>query len=301
MANTKGKNTKRKTKAAQKQAAKCQLYSVIGFAVAVFILCVVFIKGENVWLMLHNFTFGVFGVTAYAVPFFIGILSIVLALEKMTNNALAKLIEGGALIALLGAAVDIFSKHSPNISFWAHLGNAYLSGTHLKSGGFLGALIGHPIYLLFGKTGAAITVILIMVVLLMVMTGTTLLSIIRAVKKPAKAVAEHVENAYQKNQSEKEIKVVKGFNVDIPVDGSIKERQKEQNELPLKSRRLVRAYKDEPQEDTSIEEIKTSLPDGERSAAPQRRQCGQRPASGRPGSASCHYLHLPLDSRQRQN
>ena len=137
MANTKGKNTKRKTKAAQKQAAKCQLYSVIGFAVAVFILCVVFIKGENVWLMLHNFTFGVFGVTAYAVPFFIGILSIVLALEKMTNNALAKLIEGGALIALLGAAVDIFSKHSPNISFWAHLGNAYLSGTHLKSGGFL--------------------------------------------------------------------------------------------------------------------------------------------------------------------
>lgn len=262
MANTKGKNTKRKTKAAQKQAAKCQLYSVIGFAVAVFILCVVFIKGENVWLMLHNFTFGVFGVTAYAVPFFIGILSIVLALEKMTNNALAKLIEGGALIALLGAAVDIFSKHSPNISFWAHLGNAYLSGTHLKSGGFLGALIGHPIYLLFGKTGAAITVILIMVVLLMVMTGTTLLSIIRAVKKPAKAVAEHVENAYQKNQSEKEIKVVKGFNVDIPVDGSIKERQKEQNELPLKSRRLVRAYKDEPQEDTSIEEIKTSLPDG---------------------------------------
>ena len=262
MANTKGKNTKRKTKAAQKQAAKCQLYSVIGFAVAVFILCVVFIKGENVWLMLHNFTFGVFGVTAYAVPFFIGILSLVLALEKMTNKALAKLIEGGALIALLGAAVDIFSKHSPNISFWAHLGNAYLSGTHLKSGGFLGALIGHPIYLLFGKTGAAITVILIMVVLLMVMTGTTLLSIIRAVKKPAKAVAEHVENAYQKNQSEKEIKVVKGFNVDIPVDGSIKERQKEQNELPLKSRRLVRAYKDEPQEDTSIEEIKTSLPDG---------------------------------------
>ena len=262
MANTKGKNTKRKQKASQQQAAKRQLYSVIGFAIAVFMLCVVFIKGENVWLMLHNFTFGVFGVTAYAVPFFIGIVSVVLALEKMTNNALAKLIEGGALIALLGAAIDIFSKHTPDISFWKHIGNAYVNGTHLKSGGFLGALIGQPIYLLFGKTGAAITVILIMVVLLMVMTGTTLLSIVRAVKKPAKAVAEQVENAYQKNQSEKELKVIKGFNVDIPVDGSIKERQKEQNELPLKGKRLVRAYKDEPQEEASIEEVKTSLPDG---------------------------------------
>lgn len=262
MANTKRKSTKRRTKASQQQAAKRQLYSVISFAIAVFMLCVVFIKGENVWLMLHNFTFGVFGVTAYAVPFFIGIVSVVLALEKMTNNALAKLIEGGALIALLGAAVDIFSKHTPDISFWSHLCNAYVKGTHLKSGGFLGALIGQPIYLLFGKTGAAITVILIMAVLLMIMTGTTLLSILGAVKRPAKAVAQQVENAYQKNQAEKELKVVKGFNVDIPVDGSIKERQKEQNELPLKGKRLVRAYKDEPQEETSLEEVVTSLPDG---------------------------------------
>ena len=252
MAAKKRKYTKRKTQKEIRQstAAQRQLYSVIGFAVAIFLLCVVFIKGENVWLWLHNFVFGLFGVTAYTVPFFVGIVSVFISMEKLSSTNTAKLVEGGVLIALIGAAIDIFSKHTPDISFWLHLGNAYKSGIALKSGGFVGALIGQPIYLLFGKTGAAITVILLMFVLLMVLTGTTLISLFKMFKRPAKAVAEQVENAYQK-KDDKEIKVVKGFNVDVPVDGSIKERQKEQNELPLKSKRLIRAYKDESESDNS--------------------------------------------------
>ncbi len=258
MANKKRKYTKKSSQTkAQTTAAKLQLYSIIGFAVAIFMLCVVFIKGENVWLWLHNFTFGLFGINAFIVPFFIGVVSVVMALEKMTNTALAKLIEGGALIALLGALIDIFSKHDNSLSFWEHLVNAYNNG--VKGGGFFGALIGEPIYLLFKNPGAAITVILIMFVLLMVLTGTTLVGLLRAIKKPARAVAEQVGNAYaKKDEKDNEIKVVKGFNVDIPVDPSIKERQKEEAELPLKSRRLVRAYKDEPTED----EVNVTLPDG---------------------------------------
>ena len=209
----------------------------------------VFIKGENVWLWLHNFVFGLFGVTAYAVPFFVGIVSVFISMEKLTNTTIAKLIEGGVLISLIGACIDIFSKHT-DVNFWLHLAKAYTNGISLKSGGFVGALIGQPIYLLFGKTGAAITVILLMFVLLMILTGTTLISLFKMLKKPAKAVAEQAQNAYQK-KDEKEIKVLKGFNVDVPVDGSIKERQKEQNELPFKSKRLIRAYKDESEPDNS--------------------------------------------------
>ncbi len=262
MATKKKRTTKRKPQKQTKQslAAQRQLYSVIGFAVAVFLLCVVFITGENVWLWLHNFVFGLFGVTAYAVPFFVGIVSVFISMEKLTNNTIAKLVEGGVLISLIGATIDIFSKHTPNISFWLHLGKAYTNGISLKSGGFVGALIGQPIYLLFGKTGAAITVILLMFVLVMIITGTTLISLFKMFKKPAKAVAEQVENAYQK-KDDKEIKVVKGFNVDVPVDGSIKERQKEQSELPYKSKRLIKAYKDEsgPEENNAAVIVK---PDG---------------------------------------
>jgi S-DNA-T family DNA segregation ATPase FtsK/SpoIIIE len=151
LATKKRKSTKRKTQnqRGQNLAAQRQLYSVIGFAVAIFLLCVVFIKGENVRLWLHNFVFGLFGVTAYAVPFFVGIVSVFVSMEKLTNTTIAKLVEGGLLIALIGAAIDIFSKHT-NANFWLHLGNAYTNGVALKSGGFVGALIGQPIYLLFG-------------------------------------------------------------------------------------------------------------------------------------------------------
>ena len=63
--------TKIQNSSAKKEAVqgRRQLLSVIWFAVAVFLLCVVFIPGQNVWLAIHNFIFGVFGVTAYFYPF----------------------------------------------------------------------------------------------------------------------------------------------------------------------------------------------------------------------------------------
>ena len=67
MAATKKSSTKKA--AQQADTAKRQLLSVIWFAVSVFFLCVVFIKGQNLWLGLHNIIFGIFGVTAYFYPF----------------------------------------------------------------------------------------------------------------------------------------------------------------------------------------------------------------------------------------
>ena len=42
-----------------------QFHSVIWFAVAIFLLCVVFIKGQNIWTFIHNFIFGIFGAEFY--------------------------------------------------------------------------------------------------------------------------------------------------------------------------------------------------------------------------------------------
>ena len=70
---TRGSATATKIQNKEKQqetaAGKRQLMSVIWFAVAVFFLCIVFIKGQNVWLAIHNAIFGIFGVTAYFYPF----------------------------------------------------------------------------------------------------------------------------------------------------------------------------------------------------------------------------------------
>ena len=242
-------------------AGKRQLLSVIWFAVAVFLLCVVFIKGQNVWLAIHNAIFGIFGVTAYFYPFLLGFVAVLFAMGKVGGSINAKIIESGVLVVLIGAAVDIFVKHNEALTFWEHLVNAYSTGTSLKSGGFLGALIGQPLYLAFGKTGAVITVILLIFVFVMIITGTTLISLFKTMAKPVKSISEQAETAYQnrieqkaEEKSDKQLKVLKGFNVDIPVDDIPEKRDIKKESLDEKQRKVVSAYYDnEPSEDTKEE------------------------------------------------
>lgn len=244
--------TKIQNSSAKKEAVqgRRQLLSVIWFAVAVFLLCVVFIPGQNVWLAIHNFIFGVFGVTAYFYPFLLGFVAVLFAMDKICGSMNAKVIESGILVILVGAAVDIFTKHNVALTFWQHLTAAYKSGSHLKSGGFLGALVGQPLYLAFGKTGAAITAILLIFVFLMIITGTTLMSLFRTIARPVKSISEQAENAYQARlereseeaQSGKQLKVIKGFNVDIPVDDIPEKRNIPKTSLDEKQRKVVSAY-----------------------------------------------------------
>ena len=265
--------TKIQNSAARKEAVqgRRQLLSVIWFAVAVFLLCVVFIPGQNVWLAIHNFIFGVFGVTAYFYPFLLGFVAVLFAMDKIGGSMNAKVIESGILVILVGAAVDIFTKHNDALTFWQHLTAAYKSGSHLKSGGFLGALVGHPLYLAFGKTGAAITAILLIFVFLMIITGTTLMSLFRTMARPVKSISEQAENAYQARleresedtQSGKQLKVIKGFNVDIPVDDIPEKRNIPKTSLDEKQRKVVSAYYGETPES---EPKKAAAPEPEEKA-----------------------------------
>ena len=287
--------TKIQNSAARKEAVqgRRQLLSVIWFAVAVFLLCVVFIPGQNVWLAIHNFIFGVFGVTAYFYPFLLGFVAVLFAMDKIGGSMNAKVIESGILVILVGAAVDIFAKHNDALTFWQHLTNAYKSGSHLKSGGFLGALVGHPLYLAFGKTGAAITAILLIFVFLMIITGTTLMSLFRTMARPVKSISEQAENAYQarlereseETQSGKQLKVIKGFNVDIPVDDIPEKRNIPKTSLDEKQRKVVSAYygetpESEPEKPTEPEieektdekqEIETALKAAKTEAEAEKR------------------------------
>ena len=110
--------------------------------------------------------------------------------------------------------------------------------------------MGHPLYLAFGKTGAAITAILLIFVFLMIITGTTLMSLFRTMARPVKSISEQAENAYQARlereseeaQSGKQLKVIKGFNVDIPVDDIPEKRNIPKTSLDEKQRKVVSAY-----------------------------------------------------------
>lgn len=254
---------KKKTTAAKTKNTKAvtnsnrQLNAVIWFTVAVFLICVVFIKGENLWTHIHNFMFGVFGVMAYFYPFLLGFVAVLVAMDKASGTMGAKVAETGILAVLIGSCVDAFAVYEKGIKFSEHVGLAYSGG--VKGGGFLGALISHPLCSAFGKTPAIITIFLLIFVFLMIITGTTLITLFRTVSRPVKSISEQAENAYkaraerEENEEKEEtktgkLKVVKGFNVDIPVD-DIPEKRKRDETLDEKQRKVLNTYYDS--EDTN--------------------------------------------------
>ena len=240
---------KRQNSTAKNNSARRQLLSVIWFAVAVFLLCVVFIKGQNLWLWLHNAIFGIFGVIAFVIPFLIGFVTVMYALDKTKGVTGAKIIGCCVLIFLIAVAVDIFTlPHTEKLNYGEQLIMGYDYGVSLKSGGFVGALLGELIVLAFGKTGAAITVILLIFVLLMLITGTTLTGLFKGVSKPVKNIKERAEEVYAeaRENGDKQLKIIKGFNPDIPVDDTPKTRKKKTEDLSQKQAKVVSTYYDEP-------------------------------------------------------
>lgn len=249
---SKARSTAQSRKTAENNVGRRQLLSVIWFAVAIFFLCIVFIKGQNVWTWLHNFVFGIFGVTAYFYPFLLGFIAVMFAMDRINGSITAKIIESGILVVFISAAIDIFSKNSGE-KFGEYIAEAYKLGEPLKSGGALGAMIGYPIEYAFGTVGAAITIFLLIFVFFMIITGTTLIALFTAVSRPVKTISEQAESAYQARMDREEeggrkgLKVIKGFDVDIPVDDIPEKRKKVKSDLNEQQRKVVSTYYGEEQ------------------------------------------------------
>ncbi len=233
-------------------AARRQVISILLFAVAIFLMCVVLIEGQNAWLALHNFMFGVFGLCAYIWPLFLGLVAVLCALDRLYGSVCTKIIEASVFVVLVGAAIDIFSVHAETETFFAYLSDAYTTGMTVKGGGFLGALFGHPLYLLFGKTGAGVTICLLLFVFAMLITGTTLVAFFRAVVRPVQKMERHAEAVYEdrqerkvarRQQKEAELVSVPKLDIDIPVDDIPEERPVVAEDLSDKQRRVVEAYR----------------------------------------------------------
>ena len=189
--------------------------ALILFAVSLFILAVTFIPGENLWNTLRNFFFGLFGVLTYVFPFFLLTLSVFYAMDKLRGMAIIRFVEIGALILLVEGCIDLFVSRVQDATFTEHLTAAYNNGIALKSGGFFGGLIGEPLFLAFGKVGALITVFLLIFVLVMLITGTTVVSLVRKMQSSAKTVKKSYEEF---RDTVEEQKKARREEIDIPLD-----------------------------------------------------------------------------------
>lgn len=191
------KATTTKKENAAAQSARYQAAAVLLFASAVLLLCLVLIPGASLWGWLHSGILGLFGICAYILPFLIGYLAVLCAMEKTVGSVRAKLWQTVTLIVMLGSAIQIFSQNIDGVSYFPALREAFIAGTEYRGGGIMGALLGYVLEYLFTDVGSKIIIILLVFVFLMLVTGTTIISLVKTLWSPVKKTKESLETVME--------------------------------------------------------------------------------------------------------
>ena len=192
------KNTKKTTTIAESTKKQGIVFGT--FVFAIFMAAVTFIEAGGIWGHLRNFFFGVFGWSAFIIPFFIIFVSVIAAIGRDTRKYKYRVVEGVVLFVLVMAFVHIVSTKEPlkygeqiianyNI-FKSYNGDGMRFGT-----GVLGAIFGGlPLLITEGnKLAAGIITFLLVFSLTMLFTGTSLLKLLRTLKTPVEVVSDYAE------------------------------------------------------------------------------------------------------------
>ena len=173
----------------RKRTASPEVYrqrvAIILSAVTAILLAATFIKGERVWLAFHNFLFGLSGICAYVWPLMLIYIVITIVSEKSVKALRGRLIGASLATAILSGIVHVFSdalyagEIKDQIEYVWNLRDTVT----VHSGGVIGAVFGGVPEMLFGKTAAAIVLIVLFLATIMFVTGGTLLGIYLAIKE----------------------------------------------------------------------------------------------------------------------
>ena len=196
--NKKAKTQKKDMKNSLFSKEHKQIFSLIGFFFGLFMAAVVFVDAGSVWGALRNFFFGLFGLNAFVVPFFIMFICIVSAIGKDTRKYKYRVIEGFILFTLFVSFLHIV-KVDASLTYGEQIAEGYKTfkeytgmGTHYGYGVFGAVFGGVPLLLTGGnKLAAGIITLLVFIILLMIFSGTTLLKLIQSLKAPAEVVTDY--------------------------------------------------------------------------------------------------------------
>ncbi|MBP3328513.1 MAG: DNA translocase FtsK 4TM domain-containing protein [Clostridia bacterium] len=193
----------------QSQAQR-QRTAVIIMAGALLLFCMTLIKGESAWAAIHNFIFGVFGICAYFWPIMLVYLAVMFAINKPMKSTVYNIVGVGVFIAFLSGIIHVAWDNIDAGDLGEQIVYVWDMRTQVtaKSGGVLGALVGGGFDLLAGKAGALILLIVIDILIIMLITGTTLGRAYNLFSKPVKKVGsfteEKIEQGMERHRERKE-------------------------------------------------------------------------------------------------
>lgn len=292
----KKKTNQRKRKPEKKNHSK-QIKAIIIMAIAVFLLALVIIPVKSLGsagVVIKDIIFGIFGFCAYFIPFVLGYIAVMLAIEK-TNRDKVTVVFSSLFALFLDTSFEVFGHSIENLSFFKYLGESYTMNNADFGGGIFGGILAYPLTYFLGEPLSRITIILLIVVTLMITTGTTLQRVGIFAKKTGET-AQKIHNETKewiekRADSKEEEKSSHKFNVDVSLDG-----------MPERPKVIDELYKDKNKKAKSTEN-KSEI--GEKAAesitpviktAPRKTKASKQAVESEPiKSKSGDYTFPPLD------
>lgn len=242
---TSKKATKQNKKQQNKKEVNIEVYAVIFFFVSLFVLLVSIIPGGNFWNAMHKFFLGISGYPIYLWAIFGCVVGGLMSFGKATGKNIGRIIEGGFAIYFLQVLTETI-KYTDTLTFWEYIKTSYTNG--ISGGGFFGAVLGYPISAWLGKTGAIITLVILLLALVVIATGIPLYKLLKATSKPAVAVAEKSKEIIDERKRLIEEARLGSGSVDIPLDDDETPKSKRKNgeeTIDDKRKRLINTYNGE--------------------------------------------------------
>lgn len=196
-----------------------QMTAVVMFAVAVLMAFLVLVKGDHVWNWAHNVLLGLFGNCAILWPILLLYIAIITAVERISDNMRFKVWMISGIIIMVCATVYIFGPETAAIqreTYFTHLKELYVQGVGQRGAGLVSGMIGVLFVSVLGSVGSKIVIILLLFVMIMLLTGTSLIQLFRTVTKPMDMVAENIDAVRERRAQEKERS--RDPNIDIALD-----------------------------------------------------------------------------------
>lgn len=244
---SKGTKTASRTKASavpkRSSGLSPRVRAILYAAVAAVFVCIIFIKGSNVWTMIRSFFFGVLGFGIFLVPVTLFYLCVMTEKEKQVARYKLKLFLCVVIILFIGALIYAGSgaKYS-DMNFFACLGNLFKDASdttnYMTFGcGIIGGLLGYPLVVLFGSTAALFTSFVATAALILIVANISIKDMTAAVSRTAVHIREAGEERArvrrERREENRERKLAERGNIDIALDGEPRKRSGSFIDIPL--------------------------------------------------------------------
>lgn len=244
---SKGTKTASRTKASavpkRSSGLSPRVRAILYAAVAAVFVCIIFIKGSNVWTMIRSFFFGVLGFGIFLVPVTLFYLCVMTEKEKQVARYKLKLFLCVVIILFIGALIYAGSgaKYS-DMNFFACLGNLFKDASDTSrymtfDCGIIGGLLGYPLVVLFGSTAALFTSFVATAALILIVANISIKDMTAAASRTAVHIREAGEERArvrrERREENRERKLAERGNIDIALDGEPRKRSGSFIDIPL--------------------------------------------------------------------